>query len=1094
MSLRVIRLCCLASLSVFAVSAFSIAADTTDGKNYTQLPEIAPAAGQPGSDKPSVPVVPPSLFKEGPTPKWIWGANDDKNYVVRTTFQGTGKSAWLRATCDNAMTIYINGKKVASGDDFNRPEQLDIKSRLKDGENVIEAEVVNSGGPAGFVAKLAITGVDGKVRYLVTDESWKVADTRNSKETVAPRITYVALEDHPGGKGMLADLTVEEARDLFNLLPGFQVERLFTVPKEELGSWVNLTTDPKGRLIVSDQGKLGMFRVTPSPLGSQEPTKVEPLDIQFEGKRISGAQGLLSAFDSLYVMINGGTVPTGLYRCKDTNGDDQYDEVVKLRDIPGGGEHGPHALRLSPDGNSIYVDAGNHTKLPFEVKLNAPPQTMGGIRSEQLRATLPEGVTSRLVPNWDEDLLLPRLWDAGGHAVGILAPGGWIAKTDPDGKTWEVVSSGYRNQYDFAFNADGEMFAYDADMEWDMGSPWYRPTRVMHATSGSEFGWRSGTGKWPEYYPDSLPALVHVGPGSPVGVEFGYGTKFPGKYQKALFICDWTFGTMYAVHIEPSGASYQATKEEFLSRTPLPLTDVVVHQDGSLYFTTGGRGTQSELFRVTYVGKESTAPVDPRDSHDAELRALRRKIEAYHANVDQPAQAAGFLLPYLGHADRHIRYAARVALERLPLELWQDNVLNSKNPDAVITGCIGLARQGESPLLLPILRALGNLDVFALNQPQQLGMLRALQLAFIRLSHPSDEKSEQIIAAKAKLGARLDAVFPTPFDSLNREIATLMVFVGSPGAASKIVPLLAKERVIQKSDFGDVASRNKQFGKSIEVMMANQPDLQQYHYAFVLRNLKQSYRTETRQTGVVAVQTTTPTWSMEDRKTYFSWFEKAHTWAGGASFQKFLTNIENAAFESMPENERVILEASGVRKAYKAPELPKPVGPGREYTLDELVAMSTTQMKGRDFKNGEKMYKAARCVVCHRFGGDGGSTGHDLTQAAGRFTFKDLTESIIDPSKVVSDQYKTTLVETKDGKTYSGRIVSATADSITMLIDPEDSTKLVTLKNNEIESKQLSSVSLMPKDLLKPLNENEVLDLLAYLLSRGDAKDTMFKK
>ena len=119
---------------------------------------------------------------------------------------------------------------------------------------------------------------------------------------------------------------------------------------------------------------------------------------------------------------------------------------------------------------------------------------------------------------------------------GILAPGGWIAKTDPDGKNWEIVSVGYRNAYDIAFNADGELFAYDADMEWDMGMPWYRPTRVLHATSGSEFGWRSGTGKWPAYYVDSLPPMLDIGPGSPVGVEFGYGAKFPAKYQKALYL------------------------------------------------------------------------------------------------------------------------------------------------------------------------------------------------------------------------------------------------------------------------------------------------------------------------------------------------------------------------------------------------------------------------------------------------------------------------------------------------------------------------------------------------------------------------------
>ena len=65
---------------------------------------------------------------------------------------------------------------------------------------------------------------------------------------------------------------------------------------------------------------------------------------------------------------------------------------------------------------------------------------------------------SRIPTNWAEDLLLPRQWDANGHAAGIYAPGGWIAKTDPDGKTWEMFSIGYRNCYDIAFNADGELF------------------------------------------------------------------------------------------------------------------------------------------------------------------------------------------------------------------------------------------------------------------------------------------------------------------------------------------------------------------------------------------------------------------------------------------------------------------------------------------------------------------------------------------------------------------------------------------------------------------------------------------------------------
>merc|ERR1712023_419708 len=196
------------------------------------------------------------------------------------------------------------------------------------------------------------------------------------------------------------------------------------------------------------------------------------------------------------------------------------------------------------------------------------------------------------------------------------------------------------------FNADGELFAYDADMEWDLGTPWYRPTRVVHATSGSEFGWRSGTGKWPTYYEDSLPPAINIGPGSPVGAAFGYGAKFPAKYQKALYICDWTFGTMYAIHLKPEGASYTATKEEFVARTPLPLTDVAIGRDGAMYFTIGGRGTQSELFRVTYKGDAPTVAVDPREKTGTEARALRHKLEAlHHGDVKNAAEALKVIWP-----------------------------------------------------------------------------------------------------------------------------------------------------------------------------------------------------------------------------------------------------------------------------------------------------------------------------------------------------------------------------------------------------------------------------------------------------------------
>ena len=107
---------------------------------------------------------------------------------------------------------------------------------------------------------------------------------------------------------------------------GFRVELLYSVPRDTQGSWVNMTVNPRGRLIVSDQyGKL--YRVTaPSAEGKAESIVVEPIDVA-----IGEAHGLLWAFDSLYVVVNRGRqYDSGLYRVLDTNGDDKLDKVELL--------------------------------------------------------------------------------------------------------------------------------------------------------------------------------------------------------------------------------------------------------------------------------------------------------------------------------------------------------------------------------------------------------------------------------------------------------------------------------------------------------------------------------------------------------------------------------------------------------------------------------------------------------------------------------------------------------------------------------------------------------------------------------------------
>jgi putative heme-binding domain-containing protein len=159
-----------------------------------------------------------------------------------------------------------------------------------------------------------------------------------------------------------------------------------------------------------------------------------------------------------------------------------------------------------------------------------------------------------------------------------------------------------------------------------------------------------------------------------------------------------------------------------------------------------------------------------------------------------------------------------------------------------------------------------------------------------------------------------------------------------------------------------------------------------------------------------------------------------------------------------------------------------------------MAAADKSLAKGRDFTKGKEAFSAARCIVCHRYGDDGGATGPDLTQAGGRFQVKDLVEAIVMPSKVVSDQYRASVVQTTDGKTLTGRIVSENPRSLIVVTDPEDATKFVELERTKIEEIAASLESLMPRELLNQLSEEEVLDLLAFTLARGKADDPRFVK
>ena len=120
---------------------------------------------------------------------------------------------------------------------------------------------------------------------------------------------------------------------------------------------------------------------------------------------------------------------------------------------------------------------------------------------------------------------------------------------------------------------------------------------------------------------------------------------------------------------------------------------------------------------------------------------------------------------------------------------------------------------------------------------------------------------------------------------------------------------------------------------------------------------------------------------------------------------------------------------------------------------------------------------------------EGGGVGPDLTAVGGRFGVRDLLEAIVEPSKVISDQYAAITIATKDGQVVTGRIGNMHGDNLSVIEDMFDPGRATNVRRADIDEMKPSDVSLMPKGLLNSLTEEEIQDLMAYLLARGDAGD-----
>jgi putative heme-binding domain-containing protein len=558
-----------------------------------------------------------------------------------------------------------------------------------------------------------------------------------------------------------------------------------------------------------------------------------------------------------------------------------------------------------------------------------------------------------------------------------------------------------------------------------------------------------------------MPPVVDVGIGSPTSIRFGTGTAFPARYQKALFGLDWVFGRLIAVHLQEQGAGYTGRVETLFRGGAMNLTDLEVGPDGALYCITGGRGGQSGLYRLTFVGNPASEPSAAVVAGAKEARAQRRQLEAVHGQATAGWLASGW--SQLGSADPMLRQAARIALESQPVATWVEKALAEENPKIGLSALLALARCGDGTQQVALLKALGRWPLDALDEEGFLTQLRVIEVAFARHGIPA--------ALKPMVIEKLGRQFPASTWPRNRELSQLLVALGD----GEVVP-----KILQLRD----ASKTWQ---------------ERMHYTAALHGMTQGWTPALRQRYFAGFRQIPSGWG-HIPAAYEQWFldvdQKPNP---GAGFDPLIKRLEQKAFALIPDAEK-----GPIAELMKAPPsaVPAPTvlaatpsrsNGNRVWKFDDLADVLSTPLSGRNYARGQQVYQLSQCGVCHRFQGAGGATGPELTGVSIRYSRADLWRSIVDPNAVISEQYQSMVLTLKDGKEITGRVLEDSPTQIVVGVDALTDRK-VTVQPSEVRHRVVSKVSSMPEGLLSAWGREDILDLLGYLESNGQEESPIFKR
>ncbi|OYX16631.1 MAG: heme-binding protein [Algoriphagus sp. 32-45-6] len=657
--------------------------------------------------------------------------------------------------------------------------------------------------------------------------------------------------------------------------------------------------------------------------------------------------------------------------------------------------------------------------------------------------------------------------------------GGGIVRVRPDGTGMEVYTHGTRNIYDVAIDPFMNIFTRGNTND---GGGWN--IRFIHHIQSGEYGYPS---LFKHFTDEILPALVDLGGGSGTGSYFMDDSRWPAKYNQVPMMADWGKSQLYIHRVKRDGPSFTQADENFIKLSQ--ITDVDVDASGRMFLAAwdgaGYRGSPEKgyVVRIVPTGWTYEAFIDLKSASIEELGhqlKASNSVARLHAQQEllkrDPAESAAVALQIA--KDQSLPLQARVA----GLFTYAQISCASGVPELIALSKEDKMREFALRALADRKECRSGVPVDAFIAAAKDANPRVQGAAMVGLGRIGDSKAAEIL-----LETQVPASLQIPEKGTEGPHANPNAAVILPHLAVKsLVKLKAVEATLEAlEDHPKLALWALKYmhdARSVDGLIQAYGKAEREIKKEILTTLARLYHQEAPYDG---------SWWWGTRPDTHGPYYKGITWESSDKISNFLTQEmqamgeENASFfAQLNDRHRLGIEALGTEEITQV---------AAENTVDleaiknkkgqvgassiEDVVLAVASIKG-DAVKGKALFVSQGCLACHTVDKNQPMKGPFMGQIGSIMNRDQIVESILKPNASISQGFATVLIDTNDGKSFTGFVTAESADQLTIRDIGGNATQL---KKSAVKSRKILETSMMPAGLANSLSFEELASLVTYL-------------